>query len=73
MNRLNPEQLEKMVHAALRSLPDRRAPASLEARVLAAVQARAAPISSPASTPWDGWHITRSPSASVSHCAIRVA
>ena len=42
MNRLNPEQLEKMVHATLRSLPDRRAPASLEARVLAAVEARAA-------------------------------
>jgi len=47
MERLNPEQLEKMVHAALRSLPDRRAPASLEARVLAAVEARAA-------IPW--WH-----------------
>ena len=47
MNRLNPEQLEKMVHAALRSLPDRRAPASLEARVLAAVEARTA-------IPW--WH-----------------
>lgn len=47
MERMNPEQLEKMVHAALRSLPDRRAPASLEARVLAAVEARAA-------IPW--WH-----------------
>jgi len=47
MERLNPEQLEKMVHAALRTLPDRHAPASLEARVLAAVEARAA-------IPW--WH-----------------
>jgi hypothetical protein len=47
MDRLNPEQLEKMVDAALRSLPDRRAPASLAARVRAAIAARAA-------IPW--WH-----------------
>jgi len=47
MNRMTPEQIEKMVHKALRSLPDRRAPASLEARVLAAVAAQAA-------IPW--WH-----------------
>ena len=30
MERMNPEQLEKMVHSALRSLPNRRAPATLE-------------------------------------------
>jgi hypothetical protein len=47
MERINPEQIEKMVHAALRSLPDRRAPAALEARVLAAIETRAA-------IPW--WH-----------------
>jgi hypothetical protein len=44
---MNPEELEKMVHAALRALPDRQAPATLEARVLAAIEARAA-------VPW--WH-----------------
>jgi hypothetical protein len=47
MERMNPEQLEKMVHSALRSLPDRRAPATLEARVRAAIERRAA-------IPW--WH-----------------
>lgn len=47
MERMNPEQLEKMVHSALRSLPDRRAPAALEARVRAAIEAQAA-------IPW--WH-----------------
>lgn len=47
MERMNPEQLEKMVHSALRSLPDRRAPATLEARVRAAIEAQAA-------IPW--WH-----------------
>jgi hypothetical protein len=47
MERMTPEELEKMVHAALRALPDRRAPATLEARVLAAVERRAA-------LPW--WH-----------------
>jgi hypothetical protein len=47
MERMTPEQMEKMVHEALRSLPNRRAPASLEARVHAALEARAA-------IPW--WH-----------------
>jgi hypothetical protein len=47
MERMNPEQLEKMVHSALRALPDRRAPATLEARVRAAIERRAA-------IPW--WH-----------------
>ncbi len=47
MERMNPEELEKIVHAALRALPDRRAPATLEARVLAAIERRAA-------LPW--WH-----------------
>lgn len=47
MERMNPEQLEKMVHAALRALPDRRAPATLEARVRAAIEMRVA-------IPW--WH-----------------
>ena len=47
MERLNLEQLEKMVHTALRSLPNRRAPATLEARVRAAIEAQAA-------IPW--WH-----------------
>jgi hypothetical protein len=47
MERMTPEQMEKMVHEALRLLPNRRAPASLEARVHAALEARAA-------IPW--WH-----------------
>ena len=47
MERLTPEQLEQLVHTALRSLPDRRAPASLETRVLAALERQA-------SIPW--WH-----------------
>jgi hypothetical protein len=47
MERMNPEQLEKLVHTALRSLPNRRAPATLEARVRAAIEAQAA-------IPW--WH-----------------
>jgi len=47
MERLTPEQLEQLVHTALRSLPDRRAPASLESRVLAALERQAA-------IPW--WH-----------------
>lgn len=41
----SPEQLEKLIHQTLRSVPDRRAPRSLEARVLAAIEARA-------SLPW---------------------
>lgn len=38
----SPEELEKMIHQTLRSLPDRRAPRSLEARVMAAIAAREA-------------------------------
>lgn len=37
----NQEKLEQLIHRTLRSLPDRRAPHTLEARVLAAVEARA--------------------------------
>lgn len=40
--KLSPEQLEKLVHDNLRALPPRRAPRSLESRVLAAIEARAA-------------------------------
>ena len=47
MEPLNPEKLEHRVHAALRALPDRRAPASLAARVQAEIERRAA-------IPW--WH-----------------
>lgn len=36
----SPEELEKVIHQALRSLPERRAPRSLENRVLAAIAAR---------------------------------
>jgi hypothetical protein len=38
----SPEELEKLIHRTLRSLPDRRAPRTLEARVLAAIEQRAA-------------------------------
>lgn len=38
----SPEDLEKFIHQTLRSLPDRRAPRSLESRVFAAIEARAA-------------------------------
>jgi hypothetical protein len=38
----SPEDLEKFIHQTLRALPDRRAPHSLESRVLAALAARAA-------------------------------
>lgn len=41
----SPEELEKFIHQTLRSLPDRRAPRSLEDRVFAAIAARA-------SLPW---------------------
>jgi len=44
---MTPDELEKFIHRTLRSLPDRRAPAALETRVLAAIEARAA-------IPW--WH-----------------
>lgn len=36
----SPEELEQLIHQTLRSLPDRRAPRSLEARVLAALETR---------------------------------
>jgi len=42
MSRQTPEDLEKFIHQTLRALPDRRAPHSLEARVLAAIAARQA-------------------------------
>jgi len=38
----SPEQLEQIIHETLRSVPAHRAPHSLEARVLAAIEARAA-------------------------------
>lgn len=41
----SPEDLEKLIHQTLRSLPAHRAPRSLESRVLAAIEARA-------SLPW---------------------
>jgi hypothetical protein len=46
-DRMNPDELEKFIHRTLRSLPDRRAPDTLESRVLAAIETRAA-------IPW--WH-----------------
>jgi hypothetical protein len=45
MNPPDPKELERLVHAALRALPDRRAPHTLENRVRAAIAARA-------SRPW---------------------
>lgn len=47
MKKMTEQELEQFVHAALRSLPDRKAPGTLEARVLAAVEHQAA-------MPW--WH-----------------
>jgi len=41
MNPMTPEELEKFIHQNLRSLPERRAPRSLESRVLAALEQRA--------------------------------
>jgi len=38
----SPEDLEKFIHQTLRALPARRAPHSLESRVRAAIEARAA-------------------------------
>lgn len=38
---MTPEELEQFIHRGLRSLPPRRAPRSLEARVLAAIEHRA--------------------------------
>jgi len=43
----NPDKLEKAIHEALRSLPPRKAPSALEARVLAEIMRRDA-------LPW--WH-----------------
>ena len=42
MSTHDPEKLETSIHRALRSLPDRKAPASLEARVLRELDRRAA-------------------------------
>jgi len=42
MSTQDTEKLEASIHRVLRSLPDRRAPASLEARVLAELSRRAA-------------------------------
>lgn len=47
MARLTPEQLEQKIHAVLRQQPARRAPMSLEARVLGEISRRQA-------LPW--WH-----------------
>ena len=45
MSTYDPEKLEASIHRVLRSLPDQKAPASLEARVLAELDRRA-------SLPW---------------------
>lgn len=45
MNANTPQDLEKLIHRTLRSLPERRAPRTLEHRVLAAIAAHA-------SLPW---------------------
>lgn len=42
MNSHDEKQLEQFIHRTLRSLPERRAPLSLEQRVLAAIEMRAA-------------------------------
>ncbi|MBI2496545.1 MAG: hypothetical protein HYV75_00960 [Opitutae bacterium] len=42
MNKMTPKELEKFIHRNLRSLPPRRAPRSLESRVLAALEQQAA-------------------------------
>jgi hypothetical protein len=41
MKKMTPEELEQFIHRELRSLPPRRAPRSLEARVLAALEHQA--------------------------------
>jgi hypothetical protein len=41
MKKLNEQELEQLIHSTLRSLPARRAPRSLEARVLAAIEQQA--------------------------------
>ena len=47
MKKMNHQELEQFIHRTLRSLPDRQAPGTLEARVLAAVERQAL-------IPW--WH-----------------
>ncbi|MBW7894625.1 MAG: hypothetical protein H3C27_05875 [Opitutaceae bacterium] len=42
MSNHDPEKLEKLIHQSLRALPERRAPRSLELRVMAAIEARQA-------------------------------
>jgi hypothetical protein len=41
MNKMTPEELEKFIHQNLRSLPPRRAPRALEARIMAAIEQQA--------------------------------
>jgi len=41
MKKLNEKELEHLIHSTLRSLPNRRAPGTLEARVLAEIEHRA--------------------------------
>jgi hypothetical protein len=41
MKKPNEKELEQFIHATLRSLPNRRAPGTLEARVLAEIERRA--------------------------------
>lgn len=41
MKKLTEKELEQFIHATLRSLPDRKAPGTLEARVLAALEHQA--------------------------------
>jgi hypothetical protein len=41
MKKMTPEELEQFIHQNLRSLPPRRAPRSLEARVMSALEHRA--------------------------------
>ncbi|HVU18034.1 MAG TPA: hypothetical protein VHD32_13995 [Candidatus Didemnitutus sp.] len=40
MKKMNEKELEQLIHTTLRSLPNRRAPGTLEARVLAALEHR---------------------------------
>ena len=42
MNKMTPEEVEKFIHRELRGLPVRPAPSTLEARVMAALEHRAA-------------------------------
>lgn len=41
MKPMTPEELEQFIHRNLRSLPERRAPRTLESRVMAALESRA--------------------------------